>query len=140
MIFNYYINQRLNEKKIELNAQISSSIDVNADVDMLATIFRNLISNAIKYSNINGKIEIVASEDDEQIQISVADNGVGISPEAKNKLFRIDESFSTPGTKDEMGTGLGLILCREFVEKHGGKIWVESKKGEGTHFFFTIPK
>lgn len=129
----------LMEKKIELKFSISENMKVFADRDMLGTIFRNLVSNAIKYTNLNGKIFIVAENLKDSILIKVGDTGIGISPENIDKLFRLDESFSTPGTRQEQGTGLGLILCREFVEKHGGEINVKSTEGEGTEFYFTLP-
>jgi two-component system sensor histidine kinase/response regulator len=105
---------------------------------MLSTVLRNLISNAIKFSGNKGKIKISAKKSCEEIIVSVSDNGVGIVPERLEKLFRLDESESTQGTNNEKGTGLGLILCKEFVEKHGGKIWAQSKPGKGTTFYFTL--
>ncbi len=114
-----------------------------ADKNMFATILRNLITNAIKYTKENGKITVIVSNFEENkqsfIKITIADTGVGIIKENISKLFTIDDNLSTLGTNDEGGTGLGLILCREFVEKHNGKIWAESEFGKGSQFHFTIP-
>ena len=108
---------------------------------MFDTIIRNLLSNAIKFSQNNSEVLIksVNNKTDGNIQISVIDNGIGISNENMNKLFKIDSYISTLGVNDEKGTGLGLILCKEFVEKHNGKIWVESEIGKGSAFHFTLP-
>lgn len=106
---------------------------------MVAVIIRNLVNNAIKFSSSNDKILISAIEYDNFVEVSVSDTGVGIDKEDQDKLFRIETSFTSKGTADEKGTGLGLILCKEFVEKNGGKIWVESNKEGGTTFKFTLP-
>ncbi len=105
---------------------------------MLKTILRNLISNAIKFTNPGGRIYVIAEADKTAITISVSDNGVGIAPEVKNQLFDISQTHTTNGTASESGTGLGLFLCKDFVEKHGGKIWVESAEGKGSTFNFTL--
>jgi len=107
---------------------------------MIGTVLRNLISNAIKFTNSGGTIVISAEQKPDELLVTVSDNGVGIKNDTIEKLFRIDENNSTAGTQNEEGTGLGLILCKEFVEKHGGKIWVESEVGKGSKFYFTIPK
>ncbi|PCI34191.1 MAG: hypothetical protein COB60_06555 [Flavobacteriaceae bacterium] len=138
------VNQSAENKSIHLRNQIATNVFVAADTDMLATIIRNLLSNAIKYTSKSGKITIKTFLVPEEkhtkfIGISVRDSGVGISKEIQSKLFKIGESTSMPGTECERGTGLGLILCKEFVEKHGGKIWVESEVNKGASFFFTIP-
>jgi signal transduction histidine kinase len=106
---------------------------------MLKTILLNLISNSIKFTNTGGKITINVEELSENITISVSDTGIGIPPENLAKLFDISEVMTTKGTAYETGTGLGLLLCKEFVEKHGGKIWVESEVGQGSEFKFTLP-
>ena len=98
-----------------------------------------MISNAIKFTAPGGKITVSAVKNQNEIKVSVKDSGVGISKTSLDKLFRIDENFSTRGTQNEQGTGLGLILCKEFIEKHGGVIGVESEPGRGTTFNFTIP-
>ena len=106
---------------------------------MVKTILRNLISNAIKYTNIGGEIMVSASENKQFVEISIKDNGVGISSMNQKELFKINSFHSTTGTNNERGTGLGLILCKEFVEMHGGKILVESEQGKGCEFRFTLP-
>ena len=116
------------------------SITVFADKDMIGTILRNLISNAIKFTNQGGTIVVSAKQKQGELMVTVSDNGVGIEADVLGNLFRIEESYSTSGTQNEQGTGLGLILCKEFIEKHGGKIWVESEVGKGSKFCFTIPK
>jgi len=126
-------------KNIIIHSSINQDIMVFADENMVKTIFRNIISNAIKFTPENGTITITATMDDLQVEITVSDTGVGISYENIPKLFRIDTSVSTKGTSNETGTGLGLILCKEFVEKHSGKIWVESEIDKGSKFKFTLP-
>jgi PAS domain S-box-containing protein len=128
-------------KFIQLTNEVPLDINVTADRDMLLTIFRNSISNAIKFTPKNGEIRVNGKKDvDNQfIEISVSDNGVGIAKERQSSLFDIGENKSTKGTENENGTGLGLILCKEFVEKHNGHIEVESEVGVGTKFIFSIP-
>ena len=106
---------------------------------MLKTVLRNLVSNAIKFTHTGGRVIIDAEEKNEHIIISVADDGIGIQPEKLTRLFDISHRQTTTGTAEETGTGLGLILCKEFVEKNGGKIWVESEYGKGSDFKFTMP-
>ena len=128
-----------NNKNIILNCVQLENITVFADRNMLKTILRNLISNAIKFTNKNGKIDVYTSQNAEFIEIAVSDNGVGMDEATQNKLFRLESNESTLGTANEKGTGLGLILCKEFVEKHGGEIWVESQLGKGSVFKFKLP-
>lgn len=128
------------QKEIEIKNKIAEETEVFADENMLSTILRNLLTNAVKFTNRKGKVSIFTTETDKNIEISVKDNGIGISEEKQKKLFRIESNISEQGTENEDGTGLGLILCREFVEKHGGKIWVKSKTGKGSIFTFSIPK
>ncbi|MCA1759933.1 MAG: transporter substrate-binding domain-containing protein, partial [Bacteroidales bacterium] len=123
-------------KDISLKYAHDIDFEVYADVNMLKTILRNLIFNAIKYTQLNGKIVISAVQNQNNIEITVSDNGVGMSEETRSKLFKMDANITTPGTANEKGSGLGLILCKEFVEKHGGKIWVESELGKGSAFTF----
>jgi two-component system sensor histidine kinase/response regulator len=125
-------------KNISINIQ-TSEIEVYADVDMLKTILRNLISNALKYTNKDGIVDIQTLSNEHGVNISVTDNGTGIHPEVLKKLFDSAQKISTAGTENESGTGLGLLLCKEFVEKHGGKIWVESEIDKGSTFFFILP-
>jgi len=128
-------------KKISLNNSISDNLLVNADVTMIKTILRNLIMNSIKFVPDGGSVLVSANDTtNEMVSISVIDNGVGMSKEAMEKIFKIDESYSTPGTNDELGTGLGIVLCDELVRKHGGILSVESEIGKGTKFSFTLPK
>jgi signal transduction histidine kinase len=127
-------------KKILLLNSIKKSTIVNADMNMLNTIIRNLISNAIKFTRESGSIIINSTESNEQLTVSVADTGIGMSQKTIDSLFRIDVSTTTLGTNRETGTGLGLILCKEFVKKHGGTIEVTSELGKGSTFTFTLPK
>jgi PAS domain S-box-containing protein len=126
-------------KNITINYSAADHINVFADIDMLKTVLRNLVSNAIKFTNNGGVININAVENSGNVTISVSDNGVGIPPDNLAKLFDISEVISTKGTAKETGTGLGLLLCKEFVEKHGGRIWVESEVEKGSDFKFTLP-
>jgi PAS domain S-box-containing protein len=128
------------KKQIKLISDIAGNISIFADINMINTVIRNLLSNAIKFTPAEGKIEICVSQNSESWLFSIRDNGVGIDPKNIDKLFKIESKFSTFGTENETGTGLGLILCREFVEKHGGKIWIESTLEKGTEFIFSIPK
>jgi len=129
----------LTSKQIKLIKKIGKCIDVYADKNMIDTVLRNLISNAVKFTHQKGKIEILVEEQNEIASISIIDNGMGISEEDQKKLFKIDETISTEGTDKEKGTGLGLVLCKEFIEKNSGKIWVGSKIGYGSKFTFTLP-
>lgn len=128
-----------NKKNIALVYYTPETISLNADKNMLQTVLRNLISNAIKFTNIGGHVLVEIEQNQHDTVFTVTDSGVGIPPEIKQKLFKLEEKISTKGTHNETGTGLGLILCKEFIEKHNGKIWVESSPDEGTSFFFTIP-
>jgi two-component system, sensor histidine kinase and response regulator len=128
------------KKKILLNNDIRQGDFVKADINMVHTVIRNLVSNAIKYTREGGSITLDASESNGFYEVSVSDTGVGIKPENLQKLFRIDITYTTHGTADETGTGLGLILCKEFITKNKGDIWVESEFGKGSTFRFTLPK
>lgn len=127
-------------KGIAISSRIENNIIVYADNDMLNTVLRNFLSNAIKFTEKSGSIYVNANVEEDFVSIEVKDTGIGIDRKDINKLFRIDSNFSTEGTGKERGTGLGLVLCNEFVERHGGKITVESEKGTGSVFKFTIPK
>ncbi|HEX7493396.1 MAG TPA: HAMP domain-containing sensor histidine kinase [Bacteroidales bacterium] len=127
------------QKQITLKHLINPDLNVSADLQMVKTILRNLISNAIKFTNIKGEIIVNATELKQYVEVEVKDNGIGISAENQKKLFQIDTFHSTPGTHDERGTGLGLLLCKEFVELHGGNILIESEAGKGSRFAFTLP-
>jgi signal transduction histidine kinase len=126
-------------KNIALECSIPENLKIVADQNMIKTIIRNLISNAIKFTHRNGKVEVMVKAENQYVNISVADTGIGMTKEIISKLFRIDSDLSTPGTENERGTGLGLFLCKEFVEKHGGKIWAESEEGKGSTLKFLIP-
>jgi len=108
------------------------------DIEMIGTILRNLISNSIKFTRPGGQVMISTTSNDDSTIFMVTDNGTGIKTDNLEKLFRIGESVITRGTENENGTGLGLILCKEFVEEHGGKIWAKSTEGKGSTFTFTI--
>jgi two-component system sensor histidine kinase/response regulator len=117
------------------------SSEVKADADMVKTVLRNLMSNALKFSNENSEIVIgIANYNTDQLVISVKDSGKGISKENQLKLLNKETHYSTFGTKNEEGSGLGLLLCKDFVEKNGGKLWFESKEGQGSTFYFTLNK
>lgn len=127
------------QKSIKVSLRISRNFPVIADRAMISTVLRNLLSNAIKFTNPGGEIVISAEHKGPETTISVQDNGVGIEKSDLEKLFHIDSASSTPGTQNEKGTGLGLLLCKDFVEKHGGKIWVKSERGVGSTFYFSLP-
>jgi PAS domain S-box-containing protein len=126
-------------KEIHLISETDENIFIIADKNMINTLLRNLLNNAIKFTHRNGKVIIEASKDTKNVFISVKDTGIGISEGRIGKLFRIDTKHSMPGTENEQGTGLGLKLCKEFVEKMGGKIWVKSIENRGSEFRFSIP-
>jgi two-component system sensor histidine kinase/response regulator len=126
-------------KNIAISAVTNAELEIFADVDMLKTILRNLISNAIKFTEEGGTVTVEAIQINTNIIISVSDTGIGIPPETTSKLFDISKIHTTTGTANETGTGLGLILCKEFTEKHGGYIWVESEIGKGSKFSFSLP-
>ena len=127
------------QKSISITTTLPHLIPAFAYRPMISAVLGNLISNAIKFTPEGGEIRISAEQKQEGINISVTDNGIGIPSDSIGKLFRIEEGFSTKGTNNEEGTGLGLILCKEFVEKHGGKIGVESVQGKGSVFYITLP-
>jgi two-component system, sensor histidine kinase and response regulator len=127
-------------KNISVTCSLSEEIIVIADLNMLNTILRNLVSNAVKFSKRDGEIKIMAERNPEHITITVSDNGVGIPSDVLPELFNISQNYTTPGTSGEKGTGLGLLLCKELVEKHGGKIWADSIPGKGSQFSFTVPQ
>lgn len=126
-------------KGISLEAIIDEDIKIVADPNMLNTVVRNLVSNAIKFTPSGGSITVSSHIGVDQLEIWVTDTGVGIDSEGQKKLFRIDEQLIKSGTENETGTGLGLILCKEFIEMHNGLIWVESEVGKGSSFRFSIP-
>lgn len=126
-------------KKIELNVSVNADICVVVDSKMFATILRNLISNAIKFTPSGGEIVVSALCNSNEVTIIVSDTGVGLKPTCINNLFKSDQHFSSNGTNNEPGAGLGLHLCKELVNRHGGEIWVTSEYGKGSQFCFTLP-
>lgn len=126
-------------KKIRIREMKPERMMVNADIDMLKTVVRNLLSNAIKFSKENSEILVKMEEVNGMAVVSVQDHGCGISEEGQKKLLHADTHFSTFGTNNEEGSGLGLLLCKDFVVKNGGKLWFTSKEGEGSIFSFSIP-
>lgn len=126
-------------KKISIENNIPEGITVFADMQMIQSVLRNLLSNALKFTPENGSIEMNALEMNTEVIISIKDSGVGISESSLKRIFDQDQPVKTLGTNKESGSGLGLILCKDFVEKNGGRIWVESEKGKGSTFSFTVP-
>jgi len=133
-------NQSAVKKNIFIINNINSGIFVYVDIGMLNSVLQNLILNAIKFTRQEGQIIISSIEKENFVEVSVCDTGIGIEPEKSSKLFNFNTMFSTHGTAGEKGTGLGLSLCREFIERNGGKIWVESELGKGSKFIFTLRK
>jgi len=128
------------KKGVEIRYEIQADLKVFADEYMLSSTIRNLVSNAVKFTVKGGKVTIAAkSVPGHSVEISVSDTGMGMSPEMVHDLFRLDVQTNRRGTENEPSSGLGLLLCKEFVEKHGGKLWVESEEGKGSAFYFTIP-
>jgi signal transduction histidine kinase/ligand-binding sensor domain-containing protein len=134
-----YLEGDAHRKNIKMQMQIDPLLNIIADENMLKTILRNLLSNAIKFTNEEGTISVKSSLTPDYVEICVSDSGVGVPEEKIPLLFNIDTNISTKGTSQESGSGLGLILCKEFVEKHQGRIWVESNEGVGSQFKFTLP-
>jgi PAS domain S-box-containing protein len=146
LLLNYLIKDEIEQikhyavkKNITIVDNTSGDIILTADQNMLETVMRNLISNAIKFTQKNGFVSVEAVAKSDQIEISVIDTGIGMSSETIEKLFKIESDFSSRGTDNEKGSGLGLLLCKEFVEKHGGNISVTSKIGKGSKFQISIP-
>jgi PAS domain S-box-containing protein len=134
------VKRKINQKKIELKVSISGKQMAYADEDMIKAVLRNLLSNAVKFTPENGVIEILSQPGEDFLSITVKDKGIGIEPKDLPKLFRIDQHHSTPGLQNEKGSGLGLILCKEFVEKNGGTITIDSIPNQGTSITFTLRK
>jgi signal transduction histidine kinase len=132
--------EQANTKNIKINYDFNSEHYIQADAQMLATVFRNLISNAIKFTNIGGTVNITCKEQEDQVEISIEDNGCGMDQSHIDKLFSIGNKCQTIGTAGEKGTGLGLLLCKDLLDKHNGSIKVKSKKDHGTTFIINLPK
>ncbi len=133
------LSNNIARKNIELVNKVNKNVKAFADPNMIHTVIRNLLSNAVKYTNFRGKIGISSKQAGKFVEISISDTGIGIKKENLDKLFRIDMNFITKGTDDEVGTGLGLIICKEFIQKSGGEIRVNSNYGKGSDFIFKIP-
>jgi len=133
------MESNVNRKMLQVKNRVDADLIVNADRQMVAVILRNLISNAIKFTGQNGSIILESQTNKNHVEVCIADSGVGIDNQVQKNLFRIEKAISSNGTDNEKGSGLGLILCREFVMKQGGRIWVESKPGDGSRFYFTLP-
>ncbi|MDQ1267031.1 MAG: two-component system, sensor histidine kinase and response regulator [Bacteroidota bacterium] len=130
-----------NQKAIVIENAVEDDLYAYCDINMVNTVVRNLLTNACKFTGDGGKIVVGANDYDERfMMMKVCDNGIGMNEETISKLFRIDQHVTTLGTANEGGTGLGLILCKELVEKNGGSIWIESEPGKGSCFYFTLPK
>jgi signal transduction histidine kinase len=134
-------------KQIKIEIDINESLEIFVDIAMLNTVIRNVITNAIKFTNAEGKIIIKAVDYEEEnnnsnsfVLCSISDSGIGMSKFILENLFRIDQNVSREGTDGESSSGLGLLLCKEFVEKNHGKMWAESIENQGSTFYFTIPK
>lgn len=134
------LERHASNKKITLSSSIPKDTKVFSNKNMVSTIIRNILSNAIKFTPEQGTVTVSSKELEDFIEIKINDTGVGIDEENLSKLFKIEERYKTPGTNNEKGTGLGLLVCKEFVEKNGGEIKVESELGKGTSIYFTIPK
>ena len=134
------LNNNAQNKNINLLGNVPKDTIVCVDNNMIHSVMQNLISNALKFTREGGKVEINTRDAGEFVEVTIEDNGIGIKESDLGKLFRIDVQHTTQGTAKEKGTGLGLILCKELIEKHGGKIWAESTEGIGTKFIFTLPK
>ena len=137
---NINLHQVPSEKKgVKLYSTIEDELFAYGDREMINTVIRNLINNAVKFSNKGGTVEVGIMSRGELFEVMVSDQGIGISDENAEKIFRIDQKYKSPGTSGETGTGLGLVLCMDFVEKNGGEIWCKTQEGSGSSFYFTIP-
>ena len=126
-------------KNIALDYSCTDNLEIFVDVNMLHTVLRNLISNAIKFTNVGGHIKVSAKLKQDHVEITISDNGIGINKEKLTELFSITSNTTRLGTADENGSGLGLVLCKEFIQKNNGDIWVESEENKGSNFIFTLP-
>ncbi|MFC2096182.1 sensor histidine kinase [Bacteroidota bacterium] len=126
-------------KEISMNVKVTDNYDVMADKNMLMTVIRNIISNAIKYTPRGGSIDIQVEHETNFNKIIIKDSGIGFNEETASKIFDTKNFYTTSGTNNEAGSGLGLLLSKEFIELNGGKIWAESEPEKGATFYFTIP-
>jgi signal transduction histidine kinase len=134
-----FVHSLADQKEITLRDETPSDVIVNIDPPLIGTVIRNLLSNALKFSHRGGHVLVTGSRDGGMVTVSVHDDGVGMDEETLALLFCLDNKITRPGTEGETSTGLGLVLCKEFVEKHGGRIWATSSPGQGTTFSFTLP-
>ncbi|HEX2968324.1 MAG TPA: PAS domain-containing sensor histidine kinase [Bacteroidales bacterium] len=133
------LNASAIQKSISISIKIAEDTTVIGDKAMISTILRNLLSNAIKFTKPGGRVTVSTRIKNDNLQVEVSDTGIGMSDEMAAQLFSTENNISKPGTRNEKGTGLGMVLCKEFISNHGGKIWVESFPGKGSRFFFTLP-
>jgi len=134
------LTPRAEEKGIKIIVSVAENLNSFADKNLVQTVIRNITNNAIKFTNKGGKIELNAKKQGSEILFSISDDGIGMDEGTKEKLFKLDENISRVGTSGEKGTGLGLIICKDMIEKNDGRIWVESKLKKGTTFYFTLPE
>jgi len=134
-----FVHSLADQKEITLHDETPSDVIVNIDPPLIGTVIRNLLSNALKFSNRGGHVLVTARQEGGMVTVTVQDDGVGMDQETLAMLFSLDNKITRPGTEGETSTGLGLVLCKEFVEKHGGRIWAKSSPGQGTTFSFTLP-
>lgn len=133
------LQESIEAKGLHIKNNIDFSDDIEAEATMISTVIRNLVANAVKFSHRNGTIELNSHVHLNNLVIEIKDNGVGIRKESQEKLFSTDVKTSSTGTESEKGTGLGLLICKEFIDKHLGRIWVESEPNKGSSFFFSLP-
>jgi signal transduction histidine kinase len=133
------VSESAHRKGIEIDISVADDLQVLADNHMFEAMIRNLVSNAVKFTHSGGKISVSAQPDQNNcVEIKISDSGIGMKPELKDRLFLLNEKTSRKGTDGEPSSGLGLLLCKEFIDKNGGKIWVESEEGKGSTFFITF--
>jgi len=133
------LDKSINTRQITFNYDIPKSLTIQADIDMLRTVIRNLVSNAIKFSPEKSEVKISACSQNENILFCICDNGSGMTGQETKSIFENKETYFIGNEFSAKGSGLGLILCKEFVERHGGEIWIESQKGVGTKVCFSLP-
>jgi len=133
------VSTTANTKGVMLFSDVDEDIEIHADTDMLSTVLRNLVSNAVKFTESGGSVKVSAKIEEEYVKLSVLDTGIGIRESVQRKMFSLAESYTEKGTADEKGTGLGLVICKDLVEVHGGEISLQSTPGKGTVISFTIP-
>jgi signal transduction histidine kinase len=133
------ISVNASTKDIKIDIKVDDNLYVYSDENMLSSVIQNLISNAVKFTNVGGKVLIKTLSQNDIVEVSIKDNGVGIDEEKLENLFKIDHASSSKGTSNEKGTGLGLIIAKELIEKQGGTLKVDSAVGKGSTFIFTLP-